>query len=220
MSPEEFRQFMSAWLQVGRSLLAPDGLLAMHGPDDLAAMTIRCFDDMPKHWMLWHYRFGQSGSVAKATKCTTSKAHLLLYGDGQTTFNPPTVPSDRATKYHDKRTQQTTTPGMKVAFDIWGLDCDGPYWGRVQGNNAERWSSEKPACPALCPHPNQLPEVYVNRVIETFTNSKDRILVMFGGSGTETVVGHALGRRMTTIEIGPTACRSIVKRLERGPVRL
>ena len=73
---------------------------------------------------------------------------------------------------------------------------------------------------ALVDHPNQLPESYVRRIIETFSNAGDRVLVMFGGSGTETFIAHAMGRDVTAIELGELECQSIVKRLERGPVRL
>ena len=111
--------------------------------------------------------------LSKARKCRRSKEHLLVWGD-KSTFNPPIVLSDRATKYKDKRTQQSSTPGQTVAFDIWGLDCDGQFWGRIQGGNTERWNQANGA--AVDKHDNQLPEVYVKRMIETFTNPGDRVL--------------------------------------------
>ena len=123
----------------------------------------------------------------------------------------------RLPKYNDKRTQKTKTPGKRVAFDIWGLPSDGRFWGRVQGNSKERWCK---ATGAPCDHPNQLPERYMERVIETFSNPQDRMLVLFGGAGSETVVGHALNRRVTTIEKSEVCCRSIRRRIAKGPVRI
>ena len=103
--------------------------------------------------------------------------------------------------------------GKRVALDIWGLPSDGQYWGRIQGNNPER-RCRKSGAP--CDHPNQLPEVYMQRVIETYSNPGDNLLVMFGGSGTETVVGHALNRRVTTIEKSEICCQSIRQRIAKG----
>ena len=222
LSPQDYRRFTCKWLSSSVQLMKPNGLLAVHGNDEVASLAIRYLSPKleRRHWINWHFRFGQAGAIRSATKCITSKAHLLVWahlGASNTTFNPPVVLSDRATKYGDKRTQATETPGKRVAFDIWGVEGDGPYWGRVQGNNAERWCK---ATGAPCDHPNQLPEVYMQRVIETFSNPGDKMLVMFGGSGTETVVGHTLGRKVTTIEKSKICCRSIRRRLEKGSVRI
>ena len=216
----KFEEFMYRWLDVGCRLITRNGLFAIHGNDDVAVITLNCltFWMERKHWNIWHYRFGQAGAINGATDCITSKAHLLLWSrrGAKTTFNPPVVLSDRATKYADRRTQQTQTPGQRVALDIWGVEGNGPYWGRVQGNNKERWCKDTGA---PCDHPNQLPEVYMRRVIETYTNPNDRVLVMFGGSGTETVVASSLGRRVTTIEKSSICCKSIRKRLVKGSIR-
>ena len=221
----EFERFMHRWVSVGSRLIAKNGLLAVHGNDEVTSIALSYFysnrvvsELERKHWNIWHYRFGQAGAINGATKCITSKAHLLVWSrrGAKTTFNPPVVLSDRATKYADKRTQQTQTPGKRVALDVWGVGGDGPYWGRVQGNSKERWCKDTGA---PCDHPNQLPEVYMRRVIETYTNPSDRVLVMFGGSGTETVVASSLGRKVTTIEKSSICCESIRERLTKGPVR-
>jgi DNA modification methylase len=226
MGRQAFGRFMHQWLSVGSKLVTwtgrGNGLFAIHGNDEVAAITLNYLTSRNmerKHWNIWHYRFGQAGALNGATKCITSKAHLLVWSrkGAKTTFNPPVVLSDRATKYADKRTQQTQTPGQRVALDVWGVEGDGPYWGRVQGNSKERWCK---ATGAPCDHPNQLPEVYMRRVIETYTNPNDRMLVMFGGSGTETVVANSLGRKVTTIEKSSTCCKSIRERLIKGPVRV
>ena len=218
---EQYSDFTRLWLRTGFSLVARDGMLAVHGNDRVASLAILHLDPHfeQKHWIIWHYRFGQAMPIDSSSKCVNSKAHLLVYGypGCETTFHPPVIQSDRATVYADVRTQGTRTPGLRVAFDVWGVNGDGKYWGRVQGNNAERWNE---ANGAPCDHPNQLPEVYVKRVIETFTNPGDDVLVMFGGSGTEAVVAHALGRKVTVIEKSARCCDSIVARFKKGAVRV
>ena len=117
------------------------------------------------------------------------------------------------------RRRAFASPGQRVAFDVWGIPSDGEFWGRVQGNadNKERWDI---AHGALVDHPNQLPEVYVARAMQTWSNDCDKVLCPFGGSGTETVVALALGRRITTIEISEPSVASIAKRIQRGAVRV
>ena len=90
-------------------------------------------------------------------------------------------PSDRATIYGDPRTMaKESNKGMRVPMDVWY----GKYWGRIQGNNKERRGK----------HDNQLPEVYLERVIRACSNEKDLVLDPFLGSGTTGLIAHALGR--------------------------
>ena len=51
----------------------------------------------------------------------------------------------------------------------------------------------------------------MQRVIQTFGNPADRVLILFGGSGTETVVARAMGPDVTAIELGELECQSISK---------
>jgi site-specific DNA-methyltransferase (adenine-specific) len=99
---------------------------------------------------------------------------------------------------------------MRLPGTVWGVPSDGQYWGRVQGNNKERSPG----------HPNQLPEVYLERLIRAYTNPGDKVLDPFGGSGTTAVVAQALGRDCTTIDISMGNCKSIEARLQKGAVRI
>jgi hypothetical protein len=80
-------------------------------------------------------------------------------------------PSDRATVYFDPRTlAKDENKGMRVPMDVWY----GQYWGRIQGNNKERRAR----------HHNQIPEVYLERVIRACSNEGSLVLDPFLGSGT------------------------------------
>src|SRR5262249_15445182 len=129
-------------------------------------------------------------------------------GGDRRTWNPSAVlePSDRAAIYDDPRTRATRQPGLRVPLDVWY----GPHWGRIQGNNRERRSH----------HQNQIPEVYLERVIRACSNEGDLVLDPFLGSGTTCTVARALGRRSIGIEYSPRNAESAFERLRIGPSRL
>jgi DNA modification methylase len=120
------------------------------------------------------------------------------------------VPCDRAVKYKDKRTESSKESGLKVPGTVWGIDSDGPYWGRVSGNSKERQKE--------CP--NQLPEVYLARLIKAYTNPGDIVADPFAGSGTTAAVAVALGRHVVTMDVSKTNFDLVVDRIKKGTVRL
>ena len=80
----------------------------------------------------------------------------------------------------------------------------------MQGNSGERRAG----------HPNQLPEVYLERRIRDYTNKGSVVLDPFGGSGTTAVVAAALGRRAITMDVSDANCESIKRRLIEGSKRV
>jgi hypothetical protein len=86
----------------------------------------------------------------------------------------------------------------------------GKYWGRIQGNNKERRSC----------HENQIPEIYMERIIRACSDEGNLILDPFLGSGTTCTVSRALGRRSIGIEYSKTIAKSAFERIKTGPVRL
>lgn len=93
---------------------------------------------------------------------------------------------------------------------VWGEPTDGKCWGPVDGHNYERWRKS----------PGQLPELYLERLINAYTNPGDRILDPFGGSGTTAVVAATLRRDCVTIEQSESKCKLIRERLEFGASRV
>lgn len=211
VSNGEYEDFTFEWIIKARTTVRPGGLLCVHGNDDVAANVLYlCHAWRRLAWIIWHYRFGQ----CRQTNWINSKAHCIVYrrANGQTTWNPDAVavPSDRASKYNDERTKQSATPGMRVPGDVWGVPSDGKYWGRVQGNSRERRKG----------HPNQLPEVYLERIVKAYTNPGDLVVDPFVGSGTTGVVAVALGRRFIGFEISEESAASARERIKQGAVRI
>src|SRR5262249_14485166 len=108
--------------------------------------------------------------------------------------------------YDDPRTRRTRQPGLRVPLDVWY----GPLWGRIQGNNKERRKN----------HHNQIPEVYLERVLRACSNEGDLVLDPFLGSGTTCTVARALGRRSLGIEYSSRNAASAFARIQAGAVRL
>lgn len=206
---DDFDSFTAEWIEA--CWAACDGLIALHGPDDLAEAYLahaRRLGMRRIAWVNWHYRFGQ----CRDTNWIDARAHCLIFSKRPTwKWRPDAVlvDSDRVA-YGDPRVQESTRGGKRVPGTVWGVPSDGKYWGRVNGNSLER----RPG------HPNQLPERYLERLLLAYTDPGDRVLDPFAGSGTTATVAAALGRPCVTIDVSPATCRSVAARVEVGPVRV
>lgn len=216
MPRDEYLRFTYEWLDRCINVLRPGGALLVNIPDDTVARVVVHLEDRgleQRNWLIRHYRFGQNGRG----RFINSKTHCpyFIKPGAAHTWNPEAVlvQSDRAAKYNDARTigkSDGSPDGQRLPFDVWGVEGDGPYWGRVQGNNGERRAA----------HANQLPEVYLERVIRACSNSGDIVLDPFCGSGTTSTVARALGRRSITIEISELTAASAWERITRiGAIR-
>jgi DNA modification methylase len=67
--------------------------------------------------------------------------------------------------------------------------------------------------PENTPHPTQKPEALVERIIIASSKPGDRVLDLFSGSGTASVVAKRLGREYLGIEMNPEFVRYGMKRL-------
>ncbi len=192
MPRSEYERFTFDWLDVCVDALAPHGSIWVNIPDDTAAeivMHLKRRGLTMVNWCVWHFRFGQH----RDSSFIMSKVHALYFvkDPANRVWNPDAVleQSDRAAVYNDARTQaKSSHAGMRVPMDVWY----GPYWGRVQGNNKERRHR----------HHNQIPEVYLERVILACSNEGGLVLDPFCGSGTTPTVARAWNRRSITTEYG------------------
>jgi site-specific DNA-methyltransferase (adenine-specific) len=208
MPRDAYLKFTYEWLDACLRVLAPHGSIWINIPDDTAAETVVHLKEKKltmMNWCIWHFRFGQ----CRNTNFIVSKVHVLYFAKdvANRIWNPDHVlePSDRATTYADVRTRRTQTPGLRVPLDVWY----GQYWGRIQGNNKERRAN----------HENQIPEVYMQRVIRACSRKGDLVLDPFLGSGTTCTVARALGRRSIGIEYSKPIAKSAFARIQDGPVR-
>ncbi len=206
---EDYLKFTYRWLAECVRILKPNGSLWVNIPDDTQAEVVvflkECGLQMVNH-CIWHFRFGQ----CRSSNFIVSKTHALYFAKDRNNrvWNPQDIlePSDRASIYDDPRTRTSKTPGMRVPLDVWY----GKHWGRIQGNNKERMSE----------HQNQLPEVYLERIIRACSRPEGLVIDPFLGSGTSSVVAHALRRRSIGIEIDARLASLAFDRIQRGSVRV
>lgn len=205
-----YERFTFDWLDACVDALTPTGSLWVNIPDDTAAEIVLHLKRRGMtmiNWCVWHFRFGQH----RESSFIMSKVHALYFAKNPTerTWNPDEILelSDRASIYGDKRTmEKSSNKGMRVPMDVWY----GKYWGRIQGNNLERRAG----------HHNQIPEVYLERVIRACSNEGDLVLDPFAGSGTTPTVARALGRRGIGIEHSRKNAESAWQRItEVGMIR-
>ena len=211
MSTQEYMDFTRAWLDLCVDALRPGGAMWVNIPDDWAAEIVVHLKQRGMqmiNWCIWHYRFGQNTTA----RFINSKVHVLYFSKPgpRHTWRPDAVleQSDRRAIYFDPRTENKNDgmpAGMRVPMDVWY----GKFWGRVQGNSKERRGY----------HDNQLPEVYLARVLRSTSEEGDLVLDPFLGSGTTGVVAHALGRRFIGTEFSKKNAESAFKRINDGPVR-
>lgn len=211
MSREQYLAFTYEWLELCAGALKPTGSMWVNIPDDSAAEIVVHLKKIGMHmvnWCVWHYRFGQNTKG----RFINSKVHALYFckDPSKRTWNPEPVleVSDRRAIYGDPRTENKRDgmpAGMRVPMDVWY----GKYWGRIQGNNKERRAK----------HDNQLPEVYLHRVIACSSNPGDTVLDPFLGSGTTGVIAHAMGRHFIGTEFSKANAEMAFERVVSGPVR-
>jgi site-specific DNA-methyltransferase (adenine-specific) len=210
MPRAEYERFTFDWLDACVDALAPHGSLWVNIPDDTAAEAVVHLKRRGLtmiNWCIWHFRFGQH----RDSSFILSKVHVLYFARDPENriWNPDQIlePSDRASVYFDSRTMaKGTNKGLRVPMDVWY----GQYWGRIQGNNKERRHQ----------HHNQIPEVYLERVIQACSNEGDLVLDPFLGSGTTGTVARAIGRRSIGIEFSPVHAESAWERITKvGMIR-
>ena len=206
---QEYLSFTHEWLDACIRVLSDSGSFWVNIPDDTAAEIVVHLKQrgLPMiNWCVWHFRFGQH----RVGNFIVSKVHALYFAKNKEKriWNPDTVleQSDRAAIYDDPRTRKTRQPGLRVPLDVWY----GPNWGRIQGNNRERRKN----------HQNQIPEVYLERVIRACSNEGQLVLDPFLGSGTTCTIARGLGRRSIGIEYSSVNAASAFERIQAGPVRL
>lgn len=208
---DDYLQFTYDWLDGCIKALKPTGSIWVNIPDDWAAEICVHLKQRKLHmvnWCIWHYRFGQN----RLEKFINSKVHVFYFckDAGKRTWNvkPILEPSDRATIYADARTfnKKEGDSGLRVPMDVWY----GRNWGRIQGNNKER----RPG------HDNQIPEVYLERVIRATSNEDELVLDPFLGSGTTCTVARELRRRSIGFEFSKANAASAFSRIKAGPYRI
>jgi len=147
-----------------------------------------------RNWVIWYYTFGQNCK----RKFNRSHAHLFYFVKDAKhfTFNAGDprvrVPSDRQTKYNDKR----ANPNGRLPHDVW-------TFSRVCGTFKERegW------------HPCQMPVDLLERIVLACSAPGEVVLDPFAGSGTTLVAAAKHERRWVGVELSKDYARQATRRV-------
>ena len=195
LSRNAYLAWSRQWLEACCDALCSNGSLWVLCPEEWEAYIAVALDALGLHrrsWIKWYETFGVN-CRRKFNRCSR---HLLYYvvDSKRFIFNSQAVtrPSDRQTKYGDKRAKA----GGKIWDDVWQIP-------RLAGTHKER----------LQGMPNQLPKALLRPIVGCATNKGDMVVDSFCGSGTTGAVCLELGRRFVGIERELGMCRTTVERL-------
>jgi DNA modification methylase len=173
------------WIYLCNRLLKPHGSLWIVSGQEHGAeidLSIQLEGLSIRNRITWHETFGVY--CHRKFGRTSRPIFYAVKNPKQFTFNKSavTVPSDRQTKYGDKR----AAAGGKIMGDVWTIS-------RVCGTFGERIEGV----------PTQLPSELVRRIVGVSSNPGDVVLDPFAGSGTVCAVAEEMGRSSIGIELNP-----------------
>jgi len=179
---DEYLAWVEQWLAACRDVLTPDGSLWVLIGDEYAAeygVTLKRLGLSVRSWIKWYETFGVN-CTRNFNRCSR---HLFycVRDPKRFVFHEQSVtrPSDRQTKYADKRAD----PGGKLWDNVWQIP-------RLTGTSAER----------LPDFPTQLPLALLEPIVQCASDPGDLVIDPFSGSGTTGVGAVRRGRRFLGIE--------------------
>ncbi|MGB7156683.1 MAG: DNA methyltransferase [Tepidisphaeraceae bacterium] len=198
MSAARYAAFCDAWVEQCARQLTPDGsMFIMNSARNQQLMMDLCIKHK-LHWrntIAWVETFGNY-TAGNFTSCwrpivyfTKSPNKFVWHGD------QIMIPSDRQTKYADKR----ANPAGKVPGNVW------TEFPRLVDNAKER----------IPGFPTQIPVALMERIVLAASDPGDRVADPFNGSGTtgEAAIRH--GRRYAGVELIEANAHAARERLKR-----
>lgn len=170
------------WITKAIDCLTKDGSIWVMVPDECAAevaMILKSHDLHRRAWIKWYETFGVN--CTKNFNRTSRHIFYCVLDPKHYVFNEDAVtrPSDRQTKYKDKR----AVAGGKLWDDVWTIS-------RLAGTCTER----------LPDFPTQLPLELVTAIVGCASEPGDLVVDPFCGSATTGVAAKQLGRKFVGIE--------------------
>jgi site-specific DNA-methyltransferase (adenine-specific) len=166
MSDADYLEWCAAWLKECYRLLTDTGTFWLICNDEYAAQLKIIMEKLGftmRSWIKWHETFG----VNCTNNFNRTSRHLfyMVKNEKDFVFNQDAFkrPSDRQTKYKDKR----AAAGGKLWDDVWTIP-------RLTGTSKER----------LPGFPTQLPLDLIQPIVEGTSMPGGRVLDPFSGSGT------------------------------------
>jgi len=179
---DQFIGWCKDWLSLCRECLTDDGSLWLMTCDEVAAESCIILKDLGFHirnWIKWYETFGVNCS-GKFNRTSRHIFYATMHKRGVVwNAEPVSRPSDRQTKYNDKR----AAAGGKIWDDVWQIP-------RLTGTCEER----------IPTFPTQLPLALVEPIVLCASEPGDLVVDPFNGSGTTGVAAIRNGRKYVGID--------------------
>lgn len=195
---DDYLWWCREWITQCIKLLKPDGnMLICMGDEHVSDIDCLCksLGLVRNNWIIWQYSFGVSGTLNTRKRFTRSKTHILRFARKPTAyFNAIAVaePSDRLTKYHDKRAD----PRGKCPNDVF-------VYNRISGTHKSRVRGI----------PTQMPIALIKTWIKAMCPPNGIVFDPFAGSGATLLAAKELGFNYLGIEISCNYHKIILDRL-------
>ena len=208
-SDADYIAWVNQWVAESARVLSPAGSLWLIVGQEYAAhfdLAIQAAGLTMRNRLTWVESFGVN-CQRKFNRCSRPMFYAVK-DVKRFTFNREAVtrPSDRQTKYNDKR----AAAAGKNWDDVWHIS-------RLAGTHAERvkiFTADGGRKSA----PTQLPLALVNPIIGCITNPGDTVLDPFCGTGTVGVSAVSAGRRFVGFDRQPQWINTTTARLFRTRV--
>ena len=196
LKPTDYMTWVDGWITRSINCLTADGSLWVMIGDEYAAeygVLLKSKGLTIRNWIKWYETFG----VNCTEKFNRTSRHIFycVRDPKNFIFNAESVsrPSDRQTKYNDKR----ANPAGKVWDDVWMIP-------RLTQTCSER----------VPEFPTQLPFGLVSAIVACASVPGDLIIDPFNGSGTTGVAALSVGRKYIGIESNERYASLADKRLK------
>ena len=196
----DYLNWTEQWLTAAKQLLSEDGnLLVCMGDEYVSDIDIMCRRKLGlvrMNWIIWHYKFGVSGTLETRKRFVRSKTHILRFArHSKPYFDAIAVatPSDRLKKYNDKRADARG----KCPDDVFEFK-------RICGTHKER----------VLGIGTQMPVELFKIWIKAMCPQNGIVLDIFPGSGASLVAAKQSGRQYMGVEISQNYCKEINERLK------
>ena len=145
-----------------------------------------------KHETIWWYSKSNAGWTFNEDEARVPYSQSTLERIGAGVRGGKSAQS----VFHGIRTGRTANEGGKIMEDWWMIPALGSTAKERIG------------------YPTQKPEALLDRIIRIASKPTDIVLDPFCGGGTTIAVAHRLGRRWIGIDVSPTACKIMQKRMK------
>jgi len=195
----DYLDWSRQWIAEAKRLLHHDGnLLVCMGDEHVSDIDLICRQSLGltrMNWIIWHYNFGQSGTLDTRKRFTRSKTHILRFvKDSKPYFDAESVavPSDRQKLYSDSRAD----PRGKCPDDVFNFK-------RIAGTHTERVAGIK----------TQMPVELLRILVKAMCRPKGTVFDPFPGSGASLVAAKLEKRKFLGVELSVNYTNTILKRL-------